>query len=320
MAVFSAETAILQANASKFKKLTDRIERIYGRLARARAALDWDVMGEARLENRMSQLLDQLNSISGSINSAVIILQDIGKEYLAASSELEKLVSGLPVTVSPPGPPEKGGGGRAFGPEALGYVGVTGPGYEATGEISLGIEDFSEGYIGVEGKLEGYLLKGEAHGEIGLLSGDASIKIGGASVGGNVKCELFDDGEWDFEFEAEAVAEAYVAKGEASVRFGTEDNNAYVAGEGYVCVAEARGEIEIDEDGFEVKGEVGAAVLKGEARWGFTLFGIKVEATAEGEVLGVGAGAGFKIESNSMELFGKLTAFLGFGLKLKISW
>lgn len=320
MAVLYGEIVTLQANAAKLKKLTDRVNGIYGRLSRTRAALDWDVMGEERLESRISHLLDKLNSISESVSNAGIILQDIGNEYKAANNDLEKLVSMLPVTAGQPGLFTAEGSGLVFGKAAQGYIGVTGPGYEATGEVSLDIENFSEGYIGAEGKLEGYLMKGEAYGEVGLLSGEATVTIGGASVSGNVKCELFDDGEWDFEFEAEAVAEAYVAKGEASVRFGTEDNNAYVAGEGYVCVAEARGEIEIDEDGFEVKGEVGAAVLKGEARWGFTLFGIKVEATAEGEVLGVGAGAGFKIESNSMELFGKLSAILGAGLKLKISW
>jgi hypothetical protein len=193
----------------------------------------------------------------------------------------------------------------------------------ANAGVSVNSEwDISKGNAGAGAKAEatGYIAKGEANGSWGYLDGsaEASFVTGGTSA--EAKFTLFDDGKFDPNVSAEVAASASVLNGEAEAKFGTEDYNVHVAGEGDVLTAEAKANFELGADGVGAEAEVGAAVAKGEVSGGFTLFGIKVDLTAEGEVLGVGAGASFHVEEDSFELGGKLSFLAGLGLNLKISW
>lgn len=359
MMTLFVESTSLQSNAGKMTRLTKNVNSIYDRFARAGRAIDWDVMGEAQLDKRISQLLNELNQISSGLKEAGTALQNIEKEYLDAQKDAEKMVNELPVDVNQfalsyeeigriigntvgstifpwlgpvfgtiggwyggliDDPLIKEGQGQFLGADTYGKVGLSGPGYEI---INEGEHSLDEDGLGYERKIgiEGYALKGEAEGQIGLLSGDATVKAIGGSVVGTAQFSLINEkGEFDPGLELGAEGKAYVLNGEANARFGTDDYNIHIGGEGSVCVAEASAGIQINEDGVEFGAEAGAAVLKGEARGGFTIFGITIDAEVEGEVLGVGAGAGFKAEDNSIELFGKLSAILGAGIKLKISW
>ena len=356
MVTLSVDFASLNTNANKLTKLNSRVSGINDRFLRLRRNLDWDVMGEAQLEIKISSLLSQLNSISKMFSDAGTALQNIDNEYTTAQKELKALVGELPLSVNQLSKEEIGwivgsvvgssifpglgpvfgsiggwygglidnpinieGPGQFLGVDSYGKAGLSGPGYEIINESKHSM-DAENIYYTRELGIEGHLLKGEVKGEVGLLSGDATVTVGGGSVVGTTEFSLLKDGAFDPSVEIGVDAEAYAIKGEANTQFGNDDYNMHVGGEGYVCVAEASGGIQINEDGVEFGGEVGAAVLKGEAKGGFTLFGITIDATVEGEALAVGAGAGFKAEDDSVELSAKLSALLGAGVKLKISW
>jgi hypothetical protein len=100
MATLSIESDSLLTNAGKIIKLANRVNSIHERFARLRRALDWDVMGEAQLESKISHLSSELNSISKKLNEAGTALQDIKNEYTAAHDEMKELVCELPDSVS----------------------------------------------------------------------------------------------------------------------------------------------------------------------------------------------------------------------------
>jgi len=356
MANLSVESTNLQSGAGKINKLTNRVNSIHNQFERIRRAIDWDVMGEAQLERKMSNLLGELSSLSRQFNDAGTVLQDIENKYTSVYNDVKGLVGELPVTVNPLSNEEIGriigsavgsllfpglgpvfgaiGGwsgslndnpiyseahGQFLGFDTYGKVGLSGFGIEYINENEIEIDEENIGYT-YESGIGAYLAKGEVAGGIGLLSGDLTVKAVGGSVTGTAEFKLLEDGEFAPGVELGVNAEAYALNAESNVKFGNDDFNVHVGGEGYVCVAEASAGIQFNEDGIEIGGEVGAAVLKGEAKGGFTIFGITIDATVEGEVLSVGAGASFKVDDDSIELSGKLSALLGAGLKLKISW
>jgi len=174
--------------------------------------------------------------------------------------------------------------------------------------------------IGIQAEVLGCLSKGTAEGNIGCLSGDASVSMGSIAVMGEATCALFQNGEFDPDLELKAKAEAVGLKGELNAKFGDKDTNIHASAVGKVAVAEAEAEVKFTEEGVKAKAEVGAAVFQGEVEAGFDVFGIKIDFTAEGEALSVGAGAEFDLEEDSVELGGKLSFIAGLGLKMKISW
>lgn len=100
--VLNVESASLQKNADKMVKLADRINSIYSRFERTRRTLDWDVMGEEKLDKSVSLLLRNLGSISGDITGAGTVLQNIGREYAAAQNAAKDMVYELPADVFGP--------------------------------------------------------------------------------------------------------------------------------------------------------------------------------------------------------------------------
>ncbi|MHC1685585.1 MAG: hypothetical protein AB6733_22070 [Clostridiaceae bacterium] len=174
--------------------------------------------------------------------------------------------------------------------------------------------------IGIQAEVLGCLSKGTAKGNLGCLSGDASVTMGLIAVMGEATCALFQNGEFDPEVELKAKAEAVGLKGELNAKFGDKDSNIHAGAIGKVGVAEAEAEVKFTEEGVKAKAEVGAAVFQGEVEAGFDIFGIKIDFTAEGEALSVGAGAEFDLEEDSVELGGKLSFIAGLGLKMKVSW
>ncbi|HEX2947937.1 MAG TPA: hypothetical protein VHT96_18515 [Clostridia bacterium] len=347
MASLRVDTGSLRNNADRLFRLNNRVSGIYGNIERLKNTLDWDVMGEQQLNTKLLNLLTQTDKISLLIKETGNTLLNIEIEYTGAQQELSGSVGELPVSV--------GGGDSAanigsvitsvlgtifpgLGPVFQPFSGQIGTWFE--NEISSNINGdakfdtlngkiikeneivFDKSNIKYKGELgvEGYIAKGEVSGNIGLLSGDASISAGEGKAVGYAECALFDEGRFDPNLALGAEAQVTGLKGEAGGQFGNEDYNLHTEAEGYVGVARAEAEGKLGLDGVSLKAEAGAAVVAGEVKGGFTVFGINFDVTAEGEALSIGAGAGFEADEDSIELEGKLSALLGLGLKLKISW
>lgn len=194
-------------------------------------------------------------------------------------------------------------------------------GWESDAELSAKW-DIKDGEMGLsaEGSLEGYLAKGEVNGQYGLASGSAAGSVGTVGIKGEAKALLFSDGKLNPSLSVKAEAEAKGLTGTLNGRYGTDQFNVFGEVEGTVGYANASAGASVSKDGISAKAEVGAAAIKGEAKTGFSFFGIKVELEGEAELLSAGAKAELKAGANSFEVGGKLSFLAGIGLKLKISW
>lgn len=195
-------------------------------------------------------------------------------------------------------------------------------GYEYNKPSGFADWDFEKGRVGagIEAGIEGYVAKGEVRSQIGLLSSTAQVTALTAGVQGEAKAVLFDKGKFDPKLKVGVNAEATALKGSVEKQFGTDDFNIHSGAEGKVGTAKAEATAFIGKEGVGAKAEAGAAVFKGEVKSGFSLFGINVDFSVEGEALSVGAKAEFGVKEGEIKLGGKLSFLAGLGLNLKISW
>lgn len=128
---------------------------------------------------------------------------------------------------------------------------------------------------------------------------------------------------------AKAEAKANAAEGSLEGQFGTDEYNTHVKAEGSVLGAEAEAKFEagkiVDEDGNErvgVAASVGAEtyVAEGSVSGGFSIFGIKIDATIEGKLGGAGAKGGAEVTNSSAEGEIGFGFGLGAGFKIKVDW
>lgn len=214
-------------------------------------------------------------------------------------------------------------GGAASGSLLSGSLkldGVLGAKYdEESGELDeLG--------IGVKLKGEGHLASGKLEGHIGHVKGEVEGSVGNISASGEIGATLFEDGKLQPQIKAELEGKVSVAEGSVDFQAGSDDFNRHAKASGKVLGAEAGvkggvGFIE-DEDGkksFGVKGEASAEayLAEGELSGGFTLFGIKVDASISGKAGGAGVKAGGSATTSGVS--GEIGAGLGLGLGLKLS-
>lgn len=195
-------------------------------------------------------------------------------------------------------------------------------GYEYKEPKGYAAWDFKNNEVGIGGNvgIEAYLGKGEVKGEIGVLSGNLSGTVGQVGAQAEAKAALFSDGQFDPELSVKAKAEAYGIKGAAEGQVGNEDYNLHAGAEGAVGAASAEASAFVNKDGVGANVGASAAVFKGEVKTGFTLFGINVDLSAEGEAISAGAEANFGVTKDEIEVGGKLSLLAGLGAKLKISW
>lgn len=146
----------------------------------------------------------------------------------------------------------------------------------------------------------------------------------------NAKGEAgFDFGLWKFDkngnrtFDpgAELVLGGSVSalEGKTKTKVGNDDFGVFAGGTGKVGTAKAEAKAEFDPTKRElnVKGEVGAAVLEGEAEGGFTLWGYDIGVGVTGKALA--AGAEFEAGVDNGEFVLDIGAALGVGGDLKIT-
>lgn len=203
-------------------------------------------------------------------------------------------------------------------------------GYEAGITTSInGKGEDGTAYIGTKGEASGYIAKGKMTGSIGIASASSGIAIGSVGVSGEAQGVLFKDGKFNPQAALTVGAEAEGITGNIDGKLGSDKNNIHIGASGTVGTAKAEASCAIGLDGVGASAEVGAAVFKGEVKTGFTILGVNFDFTLEGEAMGVGAKveAGILQSTNAtgeqvttLEIGGKLTALLGLGLNLKISW
>ncbi len=203
---------------------------------------------------------------------------------------------------------------------------------EATGKA---VWKPDKGEAGLEASVvaEGHLAQGKLEGSVGCSKLGLQATVGTASVTGAVGATLFKDGKLSPQLTAKAKAEAAAAKGEISSQTGTDNFNMHAKASGTLLGAEAEaaggvGKITYKDStgntvsGYGVQGKVSAEAYaaQGTLSGGFTLFGIKIDASITGKAGGAGIDAGGSVTTGGIS--GEIGAGLGLGLglKLNIDW
>ena len=183
--------------------------------------------------------------------------------------------------------------------------------------------------VDTEASATGALAAGRVEGNIGLLHGDASGKVGAVTASGKVKATLWDDGKFDPSLSVGGKLSGSVLQGEVNGGFGNDQYDVHVGASGDLLHAEAEGEIGAghfkDKDGndqYGVYGKVGgmASLAQGKVKGGFKIFGIKMDASVKGHVGAVGAttGAGLTTKGANVKLGGGLG--VGGEVELSVDW
>ena len=150
-----------------------------------------------------------------------------------------------------------------------------------------------------------------------------------ASVDGAIGLSLFSNGTFEPSVYANVSAKANVAEGKVSSQFGTNEFNYHTEAKGSVLGAKAEAGVQagkiMNEDGtykYGVSAKAGAEayVAEGSVSGGFTLFGIKFDASVSGKAGGAGASIGGEATTSSAEGEIGLGLGLGLGLKVKVDW
>ena len=149
-------------------------------------------------------------------------------------------------------------------------------------------------------------------------SGALMAAMAKAGVSGNIS---FKDGKFKGSAEAEASAEAVVAKGNMKAKVGGENLGAEGKAEGAVLGANANANagVSFDENGnlkASAGAEANAYLAKGEVKGSINIFGIKIEAGVEGEI---GLQAKAKGEVGSSSAAGSV-GIGPLGASVKVDW
>lgn len=228
--------------------------------------------------------------------------------------------------------------------EGVGAVGAaaSGPlyGYTVSNDIlgystkvtSKGQWDLDKGDVAatVTGKLEGHLVDSKQSWTLGPVNGEAEAAVGIAAVSGAVGLTLFHNNVFQPSLTGQVKAETSAAKGKLSGHLGSDANNIHTKVEGSLLSADAYAKAGIgmitvkgtdgqDQTALGVTATAGAEayVAKGSISGGFSILGIKIDATLEGKAGGAGVKAGGTITQNGVT--GSIGAGIGIGTGLCIS-
>lgn len=193
------------------------------------------------------------------------------------------------------------------------------------GEVGAGLS----GSIGISA------LKASGSANIGNTKISGEAKLVNAEAEGSVGISIFQkdkDGNTRFTpaIEAKVKGKASVAEGSVSVQKGTDEFNTHAKAEGTFLGAEAEAKLQVgrvvDEDtgkvkyGYSAKAGAEAYVAEGKVSGGFTIFGIKIDASIKGKAGGAGLTGSAEATTGGVE--GEIGAGLGLGagIKIKIDW
>lgn len=160
----------------------------------------------------------------------------------------------------------------------------------------------------------------QANKKMKYMQSKADLKVGSANISGDAKLLLFQNGKFNPALSMAANVNAVLAEAKGSLRIGNDYINAQGEASVGVGVVRAGAKAVINKEELTLKAEVGAAAVKGKVSGSFSLFGMKITATASGELASVGAGAQFSSKSKEIEFGGKLSFIAGLGFKIKINF
>lgn len=230
-------------------------------------------------------------------------------------------------------------GGIALGGSFLGHQISAGASYDVFGAsvdtTKKATWDLDDGDAGVKYGItaDGHVAQGKIEGSIGDRSASLTGEFLTGSVSGAIGFGLMRDGVFAPSVQAGLKAEGSVLHGELEVQRGTDEFNVHSNAEGSVLTGELEAKVGagvITEElpngkvqtAYGVEGKVSAEgyVFQGEVSGGFTIFGIKVDASLEGNALGAGFEAGGSITTNGVS--GKIGAGLGIGggVEISVDW
>lgn len=227
-------------------------------------------------------------------------------------------------------------GSGAIGATILGVSAAGSASYEVLGgsvdTYGKAKWDLEDGEFGAMAgfKADGHVLEGKVEGQLGDTSASLEGQVLTGTVTGAIGLSLMKDSVFAPSVRADLKAEGSVLHGEAELQQGSDTFNTHSKAEGDVLHGEAKlnlgaGVITRTNDdgsveeclGAEAKVSAEGYVFSGEVSQGVTIFGIKIDATLEGNALGAGVDAGASMTTNSFS--GKIGAGLGIGAGLEIS-
>lgn len=187
---------------------------------------------------------------------------------------------------------------------------------------------------GAEASASGHVAQGSVSGSIGLFSGKVEGAVGNAAVSGTLGASLMKDGKFSPNISAGVKGEVSAVSGKIGTQFGTENFNHHMQASGKLLAAEAEakaaaGKItwkdeatgqEVSGWGAEASAGAEAYVAQGSVSGGFTLFGVKIDASLSGKAGGVGAKAGGRVHTGGASGEIGLGLGVGLGLKVNIDW
>lgn len=181
-------------------------------------------------------------------------------------------------------------------------------------------KDAGSASFGGKAEAEVYGVRGKLEGDADIVHGGVEGKVFCGAVSGTLGASLMSDGASGMGFEAGVKADGAVLCAEGNLRVGPEDYNVHAKAKGKVLDAQAEAKLKAGSEGLEVKTGAEAYVATGELSGGIALLGIKIDATVEGKVGGIGGKVGAKAGPTSVE--GEIGAGLavGAGIKIKVDW
>lgn len=203
---------------------------------------------------------------------------------------------------------------------------------EASGSLGYASADASaEAGLMKDGMFSPYA-RAEANAEAGVAKGSASIKgkYGDAALTGSLLSAgahtgidftmMDENGNFNPSFSAEAEAKASVLSGQMEGKLGNDQFNMHGGAAGDLIGAGANAGVAVSAEEIKVEAGAEAYLAKGEVTGGFTLFGIKIDASLEGKAGAVGGSVGFDKTATSVEIGAGLSALLGVGIDVAIDW
>lgn len=149
---------------------------------------------------------------------------------------------------------------------------------------------------------------------------NGNVSLGKASLSLDAKGLLYDDEKLKPSLILEGSLQAALAKASATVNIG----NSYVYANGEasvgIGVVSAQAKAVINKEEIALKAEVGAAAVRGEVKGCISIFGIKITASASGEIGSIGASAEFSKKKGEFEIGSHCSFLAGVGFKIKVNY
>ncbi|MCF0260939.1 MAG: hypothetical protein HUJ54_13850 [Erysipelotrichaceae bacterium] len=152
------------------------------------------------------------------------------------------------------------------------------------------------------------------------LSASVSAAVLQGKASGTASVRLMDEGRFSPEVNAAAGVQGSLLASAASASVSTPYASAKASAAGEVGAVYAGASAVINPNEIRMEAAVGAAALRGECSFAFSLFGATVTVTGSGSVGSAEAGLSFAYSNREWEIGSKLGFIAGLGFKLKVEY